>query len=542
MKNWIRNNLQLVVVTAVSLFVIAVGPTNAEAQGRQKSNSGKSETVERKSGSKAKGKAVSSSRGDNSKKAVKRSTSSGSSSGKKTTGRAVQDKSSKSSRVIKRNSSSTSSNSSKSRSTQKATSSGRTTSSAGDQRKTVNRVVTGSNSDKKSSGGRTVDRGNGQSGNDSGVRGGSRSGSGGAVRGDGRSGKDSGVRGGGSGSGSDSRASGRDGDSRSNSRGVVNNNGRGSSGITVTRDGKRSRYTGPVIKNPKKAKKYKYNNKHKWQNTYFRPDRVRVNVYPRSWNRHVHVSSHVHLGFRWPWQYRQNHHWRPRYRYRQVIYVNVGWGRNQRQSRIDVRTYYNQRVRHANADYAEVEIDIDAIELFQDGRFIGYVDKIPSSLREINAVVYANGRVEFDRNVFLVGDTYRGFEMISTRYYDDYLLNSYDRGHGVRVGRLDLRKERVKKISRSRLFNPYDFNGNVPHSLLPEDDRLFDYSYEYLSGYYDDRDRGYGNGFYGNNSPQYNSLQDYESGMARIDEVSYSTQIGASIDLTRESVVERVDY
>lgn len=541
MKNWIRNNLQLMVVTSMSVFMLAVGPTNAEAQGRQKSNSGKSQTVERKSPAPAKGKAATNSRKTTSKKAVKRNSSSSSS---KSTARTSQKKSSDSGRVIKRQTSSTSkSSSAKSRSNDSARS--RTTSStASDKPKTVKRVVVGDKSDKNSSGRKTVDRrSNRGSSGDAGVRGSgssdSRTSSRKTVdRGSNRSSSgDSGVRGSG---GSDSRASGRNNDSRNSPRngGVVSNNGRGSSGVTVARDGKRSRYTGPVIKHPDKARKYKYNHKHKWQHKYFRPDRVHVSVYPKSWNRHVHISSHVHLGFRWPWQYRVRHHWRPRYRYRQVIYVNVGWGRNQRQSRIDVRTYYNQRVRHANSEYAEIEIDIDAIELFQDGRFIGYVDKIPSSLREINAVVYANGRVEFDRNVFLVGDTYRGFEMISTRYYDDYLLNAYDRRHDVRVGRLDLRKERVKKIRRSRLFNPYDFNGNVPHSLLPEDDRLFDYSYEYFSGYYRDGNRGYDSGYFGQ---QYDSFQDYESGMSRIDEVSYSTQVGASIDLTRESIVERLE-
>ncbi len=236
---------------------------------------------------------------------------------------------------------------------------------------------------------------------------------------------------------------------------------------------------------------------------------------------HVHVSSHITLGITWPWVHKRHRHWSPRYRYRQVVYVNAGYGRRYRRANVDVRTYYRHRVRHATHDYAEIDIEVDEIEIFRSGRFYGKVDRIPGKLRKIRATVWSDGRVEFDRNVFLLGDTESGFEMLSTRYYDDYLLNSYRNGHGMRVGELDLYDERVRSRKRSRLFRYQDFNGHVPISLLPDDDRLFDYGFgsEY-SDYYNDSDYG---------------------GYVRRDERSYSGPGGAAIQFQRETQVERLD-
>ena len=548
MKDRIQLNKRGVLAIVLGVFMIAMYAPDASAQGRGSSKSGNKERVERKSDSKQKASAPKrSSRSSGSKasnRTVQRKKSSGSSSGR-------------TARTGKSSSSDSRQSAGRSRTTQKRPDTDRSQSRK--TYKTVQRdsknddnVRSGRGSRDNSSGKATSGRSRGSSG--SGVRGDSRgdhdgrgvrdsNSSGKATSGRSRGDSGNGVRGSGNGrdvSRGDNQDTGRSRGSRVNG----SNGGRGSTGVRGTRDGNRSRYVGPVVRDRKNVKKYRHNNKHKWQSTYFRPDRVHVHVYPRNWHRHVHVSSHIHVGIAWPWQKRYHRHWRPRYRYRQVVYVNVGWGRYRRQSRIDVRTYYKQRIRHANSDYAEIEIDIDAIELYENGRFIGYVDRIPSKLREINATVYANGRVEFDRNVFLIGDIYRGFEMISTRYYDDYLLNSYDRRHGVRVGRLDLRRERVRSVRRSRLFGASHFNGDVPVSLLPEDDRLFDYSYEYFSGYYRDNDGRYDSDFLGRNGFAPNRqelLVDYESGLQRIDEVSYSTNGGANVEITRESALERIE-
>ncbi len=150
------------------------------------------------------------------------------------------------------------------------------------------------------------------------------------------------------------------------------------------------------------------------------------------------VRPRVRIHFDWPWEHRYRLGWAPRYRYRQVLFVNVGWGRRHRDARLDVRTEYYHRVRRADARKAEIEIFVDRIEIYEGGRFLGEVRHIPSDLSRIRATVYRNGRTEFDRSVFLVGDPYVGFEMISTRYYDGYVLNAYRSSHGFRVGRVDL--------------------------------------------------------------------------------------------------------
>lgn len=245
--------------------------------------------------------------------------------------------------------------------------------------------------------------------------------------------------------------------------------GRATTGRTVERrDRDRERYEdsrrgGPVYVPPKASR-------------YDRP-RVRVDVV-------------------WPWVHRYNRGWAPRYEYRQVVYVESGWARQRYDARLDVRTVYRHRVRYASRDRAEVDIYLDRIELYEDGYFLGEVDRIPSNLGRIRATIYRSGRVRFDRDVFVVGDPRAGFELISTRHYDGFILNAYHRSHGYRVGVLDLRRERVVPVRYSRLFDPYDFRGFVPISLLPDDTGwLCDYGYESPTRYYWGDDDAYYYGY-----------------------------------------------
>lgn len=244
----------------------------------------------------------------------------------------------------------------------------------------------------------------------------------------------------------------------------------------------------------------------------------------------VHVSSHIHIGVRWPWQIRLKARWQPRYRYRQVIYVDAGWGGRHYSQRVDVRTSYRQRILEATDEFAVIEIDIDSIELYQGGRYLGFVDRIPNRLGRMRATVYSDGYIEFDRNVFLVGDMHRGFELLSTPHYDDYVLNAYRSEHDVRAGRVDLRRERVKSIRRSRLFNPHSFNGLVPISLLPDDDRLWDYGRDVISDNYGGY--GYDRGNYGD---------DWRYELGRNDEIRYNTESGVAVQYNRETMLERID-
>lgn len=211
-----------------------------------------------------------------------------------------------------------------------------------------------------------------------------------------------------------------------------------------------------------------------------------------------HHRPHIQVNVVWPWQNRYHRQWRPHYQYRQVVYVEVGWGGNRRQARVDVRTNYHQQVKYADNRKAVVDIWLDEIEVYQEGYYVGRVNRIPDHLSHIEATVYRNGEVVFDRDVFIVGDKRSGFEMISTRQYDGYVMDHYRRGDDMEVGKLNFRRKRVDSRRYSQLFDPYNFRGFAPISLLPEDRNLVaDFGYESISyGYYDDKnDPYYGGGY-----------------------------------------------
>jgi hypothetical protein len=113
-------------------------------------------------------------------------------------------------------------------------------------------------------------------------------------------------------------------------------------------------------------------------------------------------------------------------------------------------------------------------------------------------------------------------------YYDDHLLNAYRNDHDVRVGKVDLRRGRVRSIRRSRLFSPVSFDGLVPISLLPDDDRLWDYGRDVISDNFD----AYGDRRYGD---------DWRTELNRSDEIRYSTDGGIAIDYSRETQLERIN-
>lgn len=290
----------------------------------------------------------------------------------------------------------------------------------------------------------------------------------------------------------------------------------------------------------------------------------------RYYNKPFYIRPFIHIDVRWPWVHRHRHGWRPRYQYRQVIYVDAGWGNNHRRSQIDVRTYYYHELRHATNNRAEIDIYVERIELYQNGRYIGDVQDIPERLGRIRATVHRDGHVDFDRNVFVVGDLQAGFELISTRYYDGFLLDSYRAQHGMRVGAIDLRRGRVVPTSYSYLFNPHDFNGFVPVSLLPDDTSwLLDYgeasfsaayydSDPYYYGGYNDYGSEYDDDYYGDDYYEEDYYEDdrgrpYYSVRSTVAEANfniepvektysrnYQTSFGANISLKREAAFVRV--
>ena len=252
----------------------------------------------------------------------------------------------------------------------------------------------------------------------------------------------------------------------------------------------------------------------------------------------VRVRPYIHIDIDWPWEHRRQRGWAPRYQYRQVVFFEAGWGRHHRDARIDVRTDYRHRVRSANRRRAVVDIYVDRIALYEDGYFLGAVDRIPERLGRIRAVIHRNGRVEFDRDVFLVGDPYAGFELIATRHYDRFLLDAYRRGHDLRVGVLDLRRGRVEPVRRSRLFDPYDFDGFVPISLLPEDDGwLCDYGYGSVTAHYYGDDAG---SYYGRPGGTLSYRSDVRP-LHHAGDQTFRTSGGAEIRLKRDVEITRIE-
>ncbi len=187
---------------------------------------------------------------------------------------------------------------------------------------------------------------------------------------------------------------------------------------------------------------------------------------------------------------------------------------------------------------AELEISIEAIDLYYEGKHLGSIDYVPEELGTVYAKVYANGEIQFDREVFIVGDPYEGFEMISTRYYDGYVLDEFRRGDGYRAGRLDFRSGSIDSVNLSRLFDPYAASAYIPISLLPENEGwLWDYGSEAMSAGLDNYDYYYGTSGAGLNS---NSAYPSEPRLSA-DEYQFRTRAGADVFFKRDTEIQRIE-
>jgi hypothetical protein len=280
-----------------------------------------------------------------------------------------------------------------------------------------------------------------------------------------------------------------------------------------------------------------------------RRDGRRVNIPSRRWNyrRPAYVAPRytraqlrrhrprIHVDIYWPWVVRHQRHWRPTYRYHQVVQINtVVYGRPSR-SQVEVETVYSHEVVHANDEFAELDVRIERLELFENGEFLGYIDEIPSSLKQMTATVYRNGDVFFDREIFLLGDPYAGFELVSTRAYEGYVLDAYHHTDGYRVGSVDLRRHRIRTKKSSRLFRPNRADGHVPISLLPNDEGwLWDYGIDAISATVDDYDWYYGG------QGRTRRTQPSGEGWSQQDAWDYKSEAGAEISFERQSRIQRV--
>jgi hypothetical protein len=190
-------------------------------------------------------------------------------------------------------------------------------------------------------------------------------------------------------------------------------------------------------------------------------------VFPRiSW-------PSVHVRIDWPWKAHYSRHRTPRYRHRRVVVTGRYWGHGSLNSavtsRVEIDAHYSRRVLFADDHSAEFEIRIEKIDTYVEGRYYGSIAVIPEEFRTIRARVQDNGRVEFDREIFILGDPGSGFEMVSTQFYGGYVMDNYRASDGYAAAKLDFRNGRASRIRKSRLFRPFDARAHVPVSLLPEE-------------------------------------------------------------------------
>ncbi|MCH8277209.1 MAG: hypothetical protein IIA50_06715 [Bacteroidetes bacterium] len=246
----------------------------------------------------------------------------------------------------------------------------------------------------------------------------------------------------------------------------------------------------------------------------------------------------IHLHISWPWVIRSRRHWAPHYRYRQVVYVQTRWGSRQRTSRVELETHFSHELRYADDQRAELDIFIEQIDIYYEGRYIGKVERVPESLGRVRATVYRDGGVHFDRDIFVLGDPFAGFELISTKHYNGFVMDQFRDSDGYRAGRLDLNRRRVSRISRSRLFNPFDASGYFPISVLPENEGwLWDFGADAMSAATDNYDT-----YYGYESDGRHETSSYGADPLRFEsELSFRTQAGADVYLRRESQIQRVE-
>ncbi|MBO6576714.1 MAG: hypothetical protein JJ896_13880 [Rhodothermales bacterium] len=329
-------------------------------------------------------------------------------------------------------------------------------------------------------------------------------------------------------------------DDRRRGDGRLNNNRRGGSGYGGRIESRRPRHGADYrhgVRIDGRRSKLKHRNgrrliapSRRW--VYRRPHYPRIRYHTPRLLRVHRPNIYVHID--WPWVVRYQRHWAPRYRYRQVVYVEtVVRGRPSR-AQVEVETVYSHNLVYANDDYAEIDIEIERFDLYQNGRYLGYVDRLPARLSEMTATVYRNGEVYFDREIFILGDTYSGFEVLSTHAYDGYVLDDYHYDDGYRVGRVDLRRHKVTTKKNSRLFKPHRSQAHVPISLLPSDEGwLWDYGVDAISAAVDDYDWYYG--AYGSRAPRTLSTEPYR----QEDQWTWSRD-GADVSFKRESHIQRV--
>lgn len=155
--------------------------------------------------------------------------------------------------------------------------------------------------------------------------------------------------------------------------------------------------------------------------------------------------------------------WSPVLRYRQRVRVESD--RRYGSSVLDIRTSYRQRT-SGGYNGERVDVRIERIEVYQDGRYLGYVDyyDLPNDFDHVTATRMRNGELRLDDDLLLVGEASVGFELI--RFDGNDFYGSWRRQYDALA--LDLRRSSARRVGYSRLFDPYAYRGYVPVSVVPD--------------------------------------------------------------------------
>ncbi len=137
------------------------------------------------------------------------------------------------------------------------------------------------------------------------------------------------------------------------------------------------------------------------------------------------------------------------------VHIDARWHRSRgyADERLSASVDYRHRVVYSDAHMTVLRIEIEEIDIHERGRYRGEVHRIPREMRTIEATVYRNGDVEFDRDIYVTGDSRRGYRLV------------VDDGYGYRIGYVDLRRGRVSKVYHADVAPRL----GARISLLPDD-------------------------------------------------------------------------
>lgn len=171
--------------------------------------------------------------------------------------------------------------------------------------------------------------------------------------------------------------------------------------------------------------------------------------------------------------------WSPLLRFRQRVRVESDRRYGYGTSVLELRTHYRQRRVGSGARYGErLELQVERLDAYQDGRYLGSVDQydLPERFRRVHATLQESGRLRLEGDLLLVGEAGVGFELI--RFDGSDFYGSWRRQYDALT--LDFARSRARALGWSRLFNPYDYRGYAPVSIVPdvEDDFYGGYGYD----------------------------------------------------------------